>query len=366
MNELLKMLADKQFYKDVGGRLLDAANRGGVAGTLGAPVDIATMAMRPFGYNVEKPVMGSEWLGQKMQDAGMVSPERNAIAELLSSVVVPSGMAKAGAGMFNVEQNALRNLAAPATMNKEAGAIVWHGSPHKFDKFDSSKIGTGEGAQAYGHGLYLAENPKVAEEYAGKLSKKFVDIDGFNPSAQDQAILDRLSARANSVQYGGGQSAAWDDLQSILRYGNDVEKAAAKNIENNAGFLGGKLRTSDQGSLYKVDLPDEHIAKMLDWDRPLSGQAPEVQKALQTHGIGGSSAWDDITGFNLINQLGKRLDPSNTSVAASKALAAKGIPGIRYLDGGSRGAGAGSSNYVVFPGNENILQILERNGKAIP
>jgi len=37
-----------------------------------------------------------------------------------------------------------------------AGITAWHGSPHKFDKFDSSKIGTGEGAQAYGHGLYLA------------------------------------------------------------------------------------------------------------------------------------------------------------------------------------------------------------------
>ena len=28
-----------------------------------------------------------------------------------------------------------------------------------------SKIGTGEGAQAYGHGLYMADSPKVAEEY---------------------------------------------------------------------------------------------------------------------------------------------------------------------------------------------------------
>ena len=32
------------------------------------------------------------------------------------------------------------------------GANVFHGSPHKFDAFDASKIGTGEGAQAYGHG----------------------------------------------------------------------------------------------------------------------------------------------------------------------------------------------------------------------
>jgi hypothetical protein len=50
---------------------------------------------------------------------------------------------------------------------------------------------------------------------------------------------------------------------------------------------------------------------------------------------------------------------------ASDALKQLGIPGIRYLDGGSRGAGAGTSNYVVFPGGEDYLTILERNGISV-
>ena len=68
------------------------------------------------------------------------------------------------AGLLKAQEN----LAAPSTIPQrgQRGAIVYHGSPHKFDKFDSSKIGTGEGAQAYGHGLYLAESPGVAESYA--------------------------------------------------------------------------------------------------------------------------------------------------------------------------------------------------------
>ena len=37
------------------------------------------------------------------------------------------------------------------------GIRAFHGSPYDFNAFDMSKIGTGEGAQAYGHGLYLAE-----------------------------------------------------------------------------------------------------------------------------------------------------------------------------------------------------------------
>jgi hypothetical protein len=46
-------------------------------------------------------------------------------------------------------------------------------------------------------------------------------------------------------------------------------------------------------------------------------------------------------------------------------LRQQGIPGIRYLDGGSRGAGSGTSNFVVFPGEEGALKILERNSKPL-
>lgn len=42
-----------------------------------------------------------------------------------------------------------------------------------------------------------------------------------------------------------------------------------------------------------------------------------------------------------------------------------GIPGIRYLDEASRGAGAGTSNFVVFPGNEGLLKMLEMNDKPM-
>lgn len=47
---------------------------------------------------------------------------------------------------------------------------AYHGTPHEVDKFSSQNIGTGEGAQAYGHGLYFAENKGVAQEYKERLS----------------------------------------------------------------------------------------------------------------------------------------------------------------------------------------------------
>jgi hypothetical protein len=47
---------------------------------------------------------------------------------------------------------------------------AFHGSPHDFDKFSTAQIGTGEGAQAYGHGLYFAESEDVARGYRNTLS----------------------------------------------------------------------------------------------------------------------------------------------------------------------------------------------------
>lgn len=48
----------------------------------------------------------------------------------------------------------------------------------------------------------------------------------------------------------------------------------------------------------------------------------------------------------------------------SEALRQNGVPGIRYLDQGSRAAGEGTSNYVVFPGNEHLIEILRRYANA--
>ena len=57
-------------------------------------------------------------------------------------------------------------LESTLAMMPMAGMTTYHGSPHLFNKFRMDKIGTGEGAQAYGHGLYLAENPNVARQYS--------------------------------------------------------------------------------------------------------------------------------------------------------------------------------------------------------
>lgn len=218
-----------------------------------------------------------------------------------------------------------------------AGMTVFHGSPYKFDKFDMSKIGTGEGAQAYGHGLYLAENPVVAKEYQKTLSA------GRVPNVVDSKLQQLYD------QTGNWEAAVDKHLGSV--YNTPKVKAQMRETM----LKNGPPLNTEGGLLYKVDLPDEHIAKMLDWDKPLSQQSKKVQTALKEI----ETKFPEIPDFNLRkwmdadplastwhNVLQRDLGVAPNDVA--KILKEKGIPGIRYLDGGSRTGGAGTSNFVVF------------------
>ena len=64
---------------------------------------------------------------------------------------------------------------------------AYHGTPHRFEEFSTEKIGTGEGAQAHGWGLYFAENKDVSERYRRLLtSGNDVDFTSNKPISQEQ------------------------------------------------------------------------------------------------------------------------------------------------------------------------------------
>jgi muramidase (phage lysozyme) len=53
---------------------------------LGMPVDLAALAMQPFGYKVDKPVMGSEWLIDKAANVGIADRPTGSTAETVSRI----------------------------------------------------------------------------------------------------------------------------------------------------------------------------------------------------------------------------------------------------------------------------------------
>jgi hypothetical protein len=298
------------------------------------------------------------------------------------------------------------------------GATVYHGSPHKFNKFDASKIGTGEGAQAYGHGLYLADAQDVAKGYQQRLTEYRAALDDVpidplragkrNLMEQFPKIPEKDAEALNAIITGiysdptkggvaGARQTAKDMLDFYSRNLNKVPPELQTVAQARIAAQKEKVRLFDSygerladatGNLYKVDLPDEHIAKMLDWDKPLSGQPESVRKffeprvaPIRENMAKPAPGWGDLSGPQKYDPTGSELlallrnrDANmtpNTFLGnglgpdISASLRQQGIPGIRYLDGVSRGAGAGTSNYVVFPGNEGLLKILERNGEPI-
>jgi hypothetical protein len=351
-----------------------------VAGNVAGPVDLLGMGLNKIGVNVgNAPVGGSEWMKRKglMRDVEQ-GPARvlGETAGLLGPAMVTQFAPQIAGGLLKGADN----LAAPRTLNPQTGAVVWHGSPHKFDKFDSSKIGTGEGAQAYGHGLYLAESPDVASEYQRKLGGVKLTIGGVDADeiikkgGSDGWAAQRLKNDflSDSVST-SSQVTSPKFIKETENYYRDAGDVRVKDLLEKYGTIS----TEKPGSLYKVDLPDEHIAKMLDWDKPLSQQTSEVRKAVlatknqltpdDIDNLGGSAGvralYDPANKID--NFLGTWQSLRGRSDSGEMLLKQQGIPGIRYLDGGSRGAGSGTSNYVVFPGNEGLLKILERNGRTL-
>ena len=111
------------------------------------PVDALAWLLRKAGVPVPaNPVMGSDWLRERGLTAP-VEPGWSKVAGETVGLVSPAMVSQFGPQIARGLIKGGENLAAPRTLNPQTGAIVWHGSPHKFDKFDSSKIGTGEGAQ---------------------------------------------------------------------------------------------------------------------------------------------------------------------------------------------------------------------------
>lgn len=214
---------------------------------------------------------------------------------------------------------------------------AYHASPHRFDKFVLSDrtIGTGEGAQAYGYGLYFAESPDVARAYKMKFMPNNII------AAKMKIILE---------EYNGDVQKAAD---RFMRGVYDTPKNKAKMREE----VVKQMERGFNPHFYTVDLPDDQIAKMLDWDKPLSEQPESVRRAIKAIEplVDDTDKGSDI--YALVRS-GLSGTHRNAQAAASEKLKQAGIPGIRYLDGSSRKAGEGTRNFVVF--DDSILTILNR------
>lgn len=183
---------------------------------------------------------------------------------------------------------------------------AWHGSPSGFEKFADKAIGSGEGAQYFGHGHYLAESKGIAKSYAkmGERPKTFYKGDVVVPGFDQNTPLNEWAVKAIEVTstnqtIEGNFAQTRKDLQDNVDWAADNPGAFAPDTIN--------MYKARINALDKLDLSDfevkqgEHLYKTtvhkgkqpgeyqyLDYHKPL-GEQPEMVEKLKSSGL-----WDDL------------------------------------------------------------------------
>jgi hypothetical protein len=348
------------------------------------------------------PLENAPTLGQRVRS--MLDEIFRVLAELVTGKQVPTGSVleasmAATLRIMGDGKPSLQSQLKNAVMTQGTGPITirppslrgikaYHGTPHKVDKFTTAKIGTGEGAQAYGWGLYFAQGKAVAEEYRKNLTNPteapLLDgqkLDNKNPAWHQLSNVE-LAGIQQLAKFDGDKAKAIESVYAQAdEYGIDRSNPSVAGRVESINKYSGRVRNGyTQGNLYTVELlPDED--EFLDWDKPLAEQSADIRDILVENGIDETSVKEllgsDSIGMSGVNGSGRGSDiyayfgyeentfgeVSFSAEIASRRLAELGIPGIRYLDAGSRGAGDGSRNFVVF--DDKHIRITEANGQPV-
>jgi hypothetical protein len=252
----------------------------------------------------------------------------------------------------------------PAASQVRQGIKAYHGSPHSFDRFSTEQIGTGEGAQAYGRGLYFAGEEGVAKGYRDSLSR------GYDKITIDGETLDRgpKDLRIMFPELKDAPPATASIVTTVLKNtGGNVDSAIAEirrrdaiPLFNRAIEVLEKLKTRNvgiekgAGSMYEVNIdvePDE----LIDWDQLIDEQPSKVLDKLK------KSDWWEYAEEGIYDRAGARGDnPTGADLIrwleedggeyAAEALKDLGVKGIRYADAFTRHKTPDkrSMNYVIF------------------
>ena len=252
-----------------------------------------------------------------------------------------------------------------------------HASPYRFRKFSTDKMGTGEGAQAYGWGLYFAESEEVNEFYFNKFyNLKTVTCYIDDEVVTKQEMIDCITRfsfmalgdtkeckkLANSIISRAMYLGSFADALRFIRnniddYSDDSSEAReileALDMLEDGGF---EIKAEASVSNYRVELNVDD-SNLLMWDGTLlvSSLPVELQKYINSKMemyayASGEEFYRDISRWE------------KGAKQASELLLAHGIKGIKYLDGASRGKGKGSFNYVIFSGDDVKITGVNETG----
>lgn len=223
----------------------------------------------------------------------------------------------------------------------------WHGTPYEGDitKFDLDFMGTGEGAQMYGAGIYTAKDKSIANRHY-----RFMGNNQEPISYKGKPLLnlyDDLERQANKLHPREAQPL-YDKMSLIedLDYKGEMDNLDYFNSQTQQWYkLEVEPNLTMPGRLYRVQVPDNDV--LLHSDLPLNKQPEKVQKALRdmffdsgididdvsnTYNMGAlnNKPYSEVDGQTLYNIMNGLIDGNATNRKATSKLFDKyGIKGIR-------------------------------------
>jgi len=240
----------------------------------------------------------TDYFEAKPQRAVSLSEFSGAVVPINTPIKTRSNLEAAGVPIVEYDPSVegSRQAAIESFYNKPNilfQSAAWHGTPHSFDKFSLDHMGSGEGEQAFGWGLYFASDKKIAEWYKDTLAPKpSATFDGktyatFKHEGNEiiAIALQALEENAGTTDVAKGIKRVEESFKEIMEMTQDaidddpeVEQinSAIKWLNDNAGKI---TLQGDVGKLYEVSLaPDAE--DMLDWNKPLSQQSERVKNIL--------------------------------------------------------------------------------------
>ena len=281
-----------------------------------------------------------------------------------------------------------------------------HASPYSFRKFSTDFMGKGEGAQAYGWGLYFAESPEVNRDYMNWFAQdnatwKFGEVETSDMEVMHQALADRLlpkdalpevkedasdmiwtvlgdlsDARGDEGKIDAIKKELREDIQHSMEYGRTYHQTLEKMVQLH-GVYRSLIDLLDEievrpgmPSNYRVELNVDD-SELLGWDYVdetilgLLKDSPveEVRYALERAERRADDRGENVSGKDVYQELfdafwdGGDGTRQEAQKAASVSLLSSDIKGIRYADGYTRGKAEEEQtyNYVIF--NEKYIKI---------
>ena len=252
---------------------------------------------------------------------------------------------------------------------------VYHGSPHKFDAFDHSKMGTGEGAQAHGWGTYVAVNRETSVEYAealrsnaqAKIKRNGLDItshirvlpmDAKTPLELIATLIDWHGIDKAKVELELGLKEAETRFKEASPLNYDSREAKVELYKNASVIFNSSTWNVElpPTNLYEVNIPEDHGSNYFYASNPTRIQVEKLYDACKKEGleyaevIAGETLLDNRpVGDKIVRNLSKMLGSPR---AASEFLSRAGFSGIKYhgnVDG---------ECFVIF--NESDAKITSR------